>query len=126
MEPIQHRQHTPRKRNSAKVNVTISVIIHVLIFVVGALWAAHEGMLGDKLKTLTASILDKEKKPEVKKVEPKQEEVKKVEQAKIAEVVKATAPPPPAFVPPAATGAPPPPPPVELPVFAFDKDSITS
>jgi len=80
------------------------VIIHVLIFVVGALWAAHEGMLGDKLKTLSASILDKEKKPEVKKEEPKQEEVKKVEQPKIAEIVKAAAPAPPPFVPPPAAG----------------------
>jgi outer membrane biosynthesis protein TonB len=82
--------------------------------VVGALWAAHEGMLGEKLKTLSASIMDKEKKAEVKKEEPKQAEVKKIDQPKLAEVVKSTAPPPPAFVPPAAAGAPPPPPPVTI------------
>src|SRR5882672_7326078 len=98
MEPIQHRQPTTRKKNSAKVNVTISVVIHVIIIAVGALWAAHEGMLGEKLKTLSASIMDKEKKALVKKEEPKQEEVKKIDQPKLAEVVKATAPPPPAFV----------------------------
>ena len=100
MDSIQHRQPTTRKKNSAKINITISVIIHVIIFVVGALWAAHEGMLGEKMKTLSASIMDKEKKVVEKKEEPKkQEEVKKVEQPKLAEVVKTTAPPPPAFVP---------------------------
>jgi len=128
MEPIQHRQHTPRKKNSAKVNVTISVIIHALIFLVGAMWAAHEGMLGDKLKTLSASILDKEKKQEVKKEEPKQEEVKKVEQPKIAEIVKAAAPAPPAFVPPPTAGAAAPPPPVILGGgdFNLSQDALTS
>jgi outer membrane biosynthesis protein TonB len=110
METIQHRQPGTRKKNSTKVNITISVIIHVVIIALGTLWAAHEGMLGEKLKTLSASIMDKEKRAEVKKEQPKEEEVKKVEQPKLAEVVKATAPPPPAFVPPAATGAAPPPP----------------
>jgi hypothetical protein len=126
MEPFQHTNRSARKKNTARVNITLSIIFHAILVVAGALWAAHEGMFGEKLKNLTATILDKEKKPVAKKEEPKPEEVKKVEQAKIEEVVKATAPPPPAFVPPAAAGAPPPPPPVELPVFAFDKESITS
>jgi outer membrane biosynthesis protein TonB len=129
MEPIQHRQHQSQKRNSAKVNVTISVIIHVIIFVLGALWAAHQGYMGEKMKTLTASILDKEKKEkeQAKKEEPKQEE-KKIEQPKIAEVVKATAPPPPAYVPPTTAGAPPPPPPVTLGGgdFGLSQESLTS
>jgi outer membrane biosynthesis protein TonB len=128
MEQIQHRPHTPRKRNSAKVNIIISVVIHVVIFVVGALWAAHEGILGDKLKTLSASILDKEKKAEVKKEEPKQEEVKKIEQPKIAEIVKAAAPAPPAFVPPPTAGVAAPPPPVILGGgdFNLSQDALTS
>jgi outer membrane biosynthesis protein TonB len=125
MEPIQHRQPTTRKKNSTKVNITISAIIHVVIIAIGALWAAHEGMLGEKLKTLSASIMDKEKKVVEKKEEPKQEEVKKVEQPKLAEIVKAAPAPPPAFVPPPTAGAAAPPPPVTIGGdFVLSQDAI--
>lgn len=127
MEPFEHSHHSARKKNSAKTNVILSIVFHAVLVIAGALWAAHEGMLGDKLKTLSASILDKEKKLEAKKVEPKQEEVKKIEQPKLTDVVKATAPPPPPFVPPPAAGAPPPPPPVVLGGgdFALSQDALT-
>ena len=41
MEPIQHSRHVSRKKNSARINLTISVIIHGLLFAMGAYWAAH-------------------------------------------------------------------------------------
>ncbi len=77
MEPIQHAHTTRRKQNSAKVNVTISLIFHVLIFVAGAYWAAHEGVLGKKLQELSVILVPKEKKPDEKKAEPKVEQVKR-------------------------------------------------
>ena len=74
MEQMSHARST-RKKTTAKSSVTVSVIIHGLIFLAGAYWAAHEGMLGQKMKDLSATIMDKEKK-EVKKDEPKAEERK--------------------------------------------------
>src|SRR2546422_38353 len=61
MEPIQHAHHTPRKKNSAKVNFTISIVIHAVLFALGAYWAAHEGVLGKKLQELSVGLLPKEK-----------------------------------------------------------------
>ena len=69
MEPIQHTHHASRKKNSARVNVTISVVIHALLFALGAYWAAHEGVLGKKLQELSVGLLPKEKKLEPKKEE---------------------------------------------------------
>jgi hypothetical protein len=121
MEPIQHAHTTRRKQNSAKVNVTISLIFHVLIFVAGAYWAAHEGVLGKKLQELSVILVPKEKKPEEKKAEPKVEQVKKIDQPKAVEQAKAApaatravAPPPPAADLAAAA-----PPPAVLPSFSF-------
>src|ERR1051325_8286634 len=61
MEPIQHSTHSRHKRNTARTNVTISVVIHVILFALGAYWAAHEGVLGKKMQELSATILAKEK-----------------------------------------------------------------
>jgi len=113
MESITHSQHANRKKPTARTSVVVSVIIHVIIFVAGAYWAAHEGVLGKKLQTLSASILDKEKRPEAKKDEPK-EEAKKAEAAQEVKAVKAAASAPASekFVPPPAAAdvaaAPPP------------------
>jgi len=109
-----------RKRNSSKINLTISVVFHsVLIFTV-FYFAAREGMLGKKLKQLTVTMVAKEKKPEPPKekpVEHKVEPPKAVEAAKVAAPPKVeTATPPPA----ADTGPAVAPAPATLPAFEFD------
>src|SRR5947209_20448315 len=89
MEPIQHSHYQPRKKNSAKVNVTISLVIHGLIFAAGAYWAAHEGVLGKKLQELSVGLIPKEKKPDPEKTkEVKTDAPKKVDTAKTAEQTK--------------------------------------
>src|SRR5262249_36175208 len=106
-----------------------SIVIHAIIFALGAYWAAHEGVLGKKLQELSVGLLPKEKKPEAKKEEAKSEEPKKVEQPKVVEQAKAAAPPP-KFVPPppAATESVAPPPPATIGggEFQFDQASLTS
>ena len=59
-----------KKKNSSKVNLTISTIVHAAL--VGALvfFAAKEGLLGKKLKQLTVTMVAKEKKPEPPKEKP--------------------------------------------------------
>ena len=130
MEPIQHTHHASRKKNSARVNLTISIVIHALLFALGAYWAAHEGVLGKKLQELSVGLLAKEKKPEPKKEEAKSDEPKKIEQTKMVEQAKAAAAAPAAkFVPPppAADAAAAPPPPVVIPGgFVLDQNAITS
>jgi hypothetical protein len=79
MEPILHSQHAARKRNSPKVNLTISIILHGVILGAGAFWAAREGLVGKQLQALTASIVPKDKKVEPKKPDPKAEEAKREE-----------------------------------------------
>jgi len=71
-----------KKKNSSKVNLTISTIVHSAL--VGALvfFAAKEGLLGKKLKQLTVTMVPKEKKPEPPKEkapEPKTEQPKPAE-----------------------------------------------
>jgi TonB family protein len=110
-----------RKRNSSKVNLTISVVFHTALVLAIFFLAAREGMLGKKLKEITVTMAPKEKKPESPKEKPPEP---KVEQPKQAEAPKmlATAPPPRA-----ETTAPPPaeaptaaPPTVDLPTMVFD------
>lgn len=59
-----------KKKNSSKVNLTISTIVHAAL--VGGLvfFAAKEGLLGKKLKQLTVTMVPKEKKPEPPKEKP--------------------------------------------------------
>ncbi|HEV2394708.1 MAG TPA: energy transducer TonB [Verrucomicrobiae bacterium] len=112
-----------RKRNSSKVNLTISAVFHALVIAGLMYFAARQGMLGKKLKEITATIEPKEKKPEPpkeKRLEPKVEPVKPAELPKLA----ATAPPPrvdsSATPPPAAETAPAvAPAPVSIPAFEF-------
>ncbi len=89
MEPILHTSTNKRKRNSPKVNLTIAVVVHAIMFGIGAYWAAHEGVLGKKLQDLTLILVPKEKKEEAKKEEVKTEE-KKVEETSLATEPKGT------------------------------------
>ena len=125
MEPVFHSRHGRKKGNSAKTNLIISVVVHIIILGGAAYWAAHEGMLGEKMRDLSVSLIKGEKKEE-KKPEKKPEE--KVAKADIKEVIRKAAetapaaakvapPPPPVNV---DTGAVPPPPPPALDTGGFD------
>ena len=110
-----------RKKNSPKVNLTFSLIFHGLIIALIVFWAAHEGVLGKKLKEITVALVPKEKKPEPEKppppkIEPPREEQPKVQPPKAAPVapVQTAAAPPPAAVAPAVA-----PPAAEMPAFNF-------
>lgn len=110
-------QSQPRKpKNSSKVNLTISAVVHGVIVVALIYFAAHEGYLGKKLKQITVYKVEKEKPPEKppeKKIEPPKIQPKPVEPPKVAEAPKPVAPPvlaPPVVAPPA----------VEAPSFEFE------
>jgi hypothetical protein len=98
------------KKNSSKVNLTISAVVHGVIIAALIYFAAHEGYLGKKLKEITVYKVEKEKpveKPPEKKVEPPKELPKPVvtppkiadapKQAAVAPVVA-----PPVVAPPSA------------------------
>jgi TonB family protein len=113
-----------KTRNSAKVNLFLSLTFHSLIVVGIFYFAAREGMLGKGLQTLTV-VLDQEKKPEPKPT-PKQKEpeptkepepIKPVEVVKITPKITTTAPPPVVETAAAADVAPPP---AEPPPFLFE------
>ncbi len=103
-----------KKKNSSKVNLTISTIVHAALIGALVFFAAKEGLLGKKLKQLTVTMVPKEKKPEPPKEklpEPKAEPPKPAESPKTApqapKVEQAAAPPPaandsPVAAPPAA------------------------
>jgi periplasmic protein TonB len=112
-----------KKRNSSRVNLTISFIFHGLLILVVFFFAAREGLVGKKLKQLAVTMVPKEKKPEPPKekpVEPKPEIAKTEPAPKIAipqpKAVTAAAPPP------SAVNAPPAVAPHEasLPSFVFN------
>src|SRR5689334_15713105 len=95
-----------RKRNSSKVNLTISIIFHTLLVLGMFYLAARQGILGKKLKEITVTMAPKEKKPEPPKEKtapPKVEPPKPAETPKVASV-----PPPRVETPPPAAEAPPP------------------
>jgi protein TonB len=84
--------HQRKKKNSSKVNLTISVVFHVVVILIAFVFAAREGMLGTKLKLITATLVPKEKKPEPPKPkpeEPKPEE--KPEERKVAAITPSKA-----------------------------------
>jgi len=108
-----------RKRNSSKINLTISAVFHSILIFTVFYFAAREGMLGKKLKQLTVTMVPKEKKPEPPKekpLEPKVQQPKAVEEAKVAAPPKVEAAPPPA----AETGPAVAPAATSLPAFQFD------
>jgi hypothetical protein len=110
-------QSQPRKKkNSSKVNLTISFIFHALL--VGGLlyFAAREGLLGKKMQKISVQMVkekppEKPKEPEKPKVEPPKVEPPK-ELPKVVEEAKAT--PPPTVAPVVA------PPAAEVPSFDFE------
>jgi TonB family protein len=110
-----------RKKNSSKVNLTISFIFHSILIAAVFYFAAREGMLGKKMKTIVAEMV-KEKKP-VEPPKPKEEQKvaqqpKNDEPKPIATVpqpqTQVTAAPPPTEAPPAAA-----PPTVDVPTLDF-------
>src|SRR5579864_6948712 len=67
-------QSQPKKPvNNSKVNLTVSVIVHVAIVAVLFYFAAREGLLGKKIQTITVTKVEKPKEPEKPKEEPKVE-----------------------------------------------------
>jgi TonB family protein len=100
-----------RKKNSSKVNLTISFIFHSVLIAAVFYFAAREGMLGKKMKTIVAEMV-KEKKPveapkpkeEPKVAQQKNDEPKPVATVPQPQTQVAAAPPteaPPAAAPPA-------------------------
>jgi len=103
------------KKNSSKVNLTISAVVHGVIILGLIYFAAREGYLGKKIQTITVTKVQEPKKepekpkeepkPEPPKVEPPKVEAPKVETPKAAPPVAA-----PPVVAPAA---------VDVPSFEF-------
>jgi len=97
-----------KRKNSSRVNLTISLVFHVLL--VGGLFyfAAREGLIGKQLQKLAVEMVkekppEKPKEPERPKVEPPKVEVPKNEPPKYEEPKTAAAPPanaPPTVAPP--------------------------
>ena len=96
-----------KKKNSSKMNLIISAVFHGILVGVLFYFAAKEGLLGKKIKTITAEMVH-EKKPEPPKPKP---EPPKPEPPKIVE-------PPKVVAPPAETVKAPPP--AEVPGFDFE------
>src|SRR6266487_1184119 len=109
-------QSQPKKpKNSSKVNLTISAVVHGVIILGLIYFAAREGYLGKKIQTITVTkVQEPKKEPEKPKEEPKPEPPKveppKVEAPKV-ETPKAT---PPTVAPPVVAPAA-----VDMPGFDF-------
>jgi periplasmic protein TonB len=106
-----------KKKNSSKVNLTISFVFHAVLVAVLVYFAAREGYLGKKLQKISVQMV-KEKPPEKPKEQPKPEppkvEVPKVAQAPPKTVEAPKTQPPPTVAPPVTA-----PPVAELPSFEF-------
>ena len=82
-------QSQPRNdKNSSRVNLTISAVVHGVLILVLIYFAAREGYLGKKIQTITVTkVVEKKPEPEKPKEPPKVEPPKvqppKVEQPKI-------------------------------------------
>ena len=108
----------PKKKNSSKVNLTISAVFHAVLLGAMFYFAAREGLLGKKLQKISVEMVkekppDKPKEPDRPKVEPPKVETPKLEPPKVAEEAKPAAPPmtaPPVVAPPA----------VDVPSFEFE------
>ena len=85
-----------KKKNSSKVNLTISFAVHSAIVVVLFYFAAREGFLGKQLQKISVQMIKEkppEKPPEPPKVEPpKVVEQPKPEPPKLVEAPKQAAP----------------------------------
>jgi TonB family protein len=60
----------PKKKNSSRVNLILSVVFHTALVLALGYFAAREGMLGKRLKQITVTMVPKEKKPEPPKEKP--------------------------------------------------------
>jgi len=89
-------QSQPRKKkNSSKVNLTISAVVHGLLIAALIYFAARNGFLGKTLKDITVYKVKTEKPPEPppqKKVEPPKDLPKPIETPKMAETPPPAAP----------------------------------
>ncbi|SPE50776.1 putative TonB-dependent receptor [Verrucomicrobia bacterium] len=97
-----------KKRNSSKVNLTISLVFHSLLILAIVFLAAREGLIGKKLKQLAVTMVPKEKKPEPPKEkppEPKVEPTKPAEAPKLAAAAPRVDTAPPASAPPPPSAA---------------------
>ena len=73
-----------RKRNSSKANLILSFIFHSLLVLAVFYFAARQGLMGDKMKSLVATLEQQKPKETPKpKEEPKPEPAKQMEQPKI-------------------------------------------
>ena len=73
-----------RKRNSSKANLILSFIFHSLLVLAVFYFAARQGVMGDKMKSLVATLEQQKPKETPKpKEEPKPEPAKQMEQPKI-------------------------------------------
>jgi TonB family protein len=110
--------HQHKKKNSSKVNLTISAVFHAILLGGMFYFAAREGLLGKKLQKISVEMVkekppEKPKEPEKPKVEPPKVETPKIEAPKVVEETKPAAPPvvaPPVVAPPA----------VDVPSFEFE------
>jgi outer membrane biosynthesis protein TonB len=103
----------PERKNKkqSKVSFLVSIVLHVVLAVAIFLLAAREGILGKKMKEITAVVVPTEKKEPAKPKEEPKPEVAKVEPK--TEAPKPTVAPPSAVTsaapPPVSTAAAPPP-----------------
>jgi len=76
--------HTRRNRNSSKLNLIVSFIFHSLLILAVFYFAARQGVMGDKMKSLVATLEQQKPKepPKPPKEEPKVEQAKQIEQPK--------------------------------------------
>jgi TonB family protein len=101
-------QSQPKKKvNDSKVNLTISLVFHAVLILALLYFAAHEGYLGKKVKSILVTKVE-EKKPEppkpkeTPKIEPPKVETPKVETPKVEAPKVAPVAAPPVVAPPAA------------------------
>lgn len=106
------------KKNSSKVNLTISAVVHGLLVFALIYFAAREGYLGKKIQKFSVHMVKekkpeppKKKPPEKPKVEPPKQTPKPAAPRKVAETPKAA---PPTVAPPTVA-----PPAVDVPSFQF-------
>jgi outer membrane biosynthesis protein TonB len=108
-----------KKKNSSRVNLTISFIFHAVLVGLLVYFAAREGLLGKKIQKISVTMVkekppEKPKEPEKPKIEPPKVETPKIEPPKVAEEAKPAAAPPPTAPPVTA------PPATDVPSFEFD------
>lgn len=84
------------KRRSSKTNLIISFLFHSLVVLAVFYFAARQGVMGDKMKSLVATLEQQKPKelPKPPKEEPKIEPPKPIEQAKNVAPAPAPAPAP--------------------------------